>query len=159
MEEIGEAVSAAIDEVREIAYGLRPYELDRLGLKNAIESMIEQIGESSSITIETDLDDVTGLLDERSETNVYRIIQEALHNVIDHAKAASAAVSIKAVDGAVQVVIADRGIGFEERANGSRGGFGLSGIEERVRMLGGTVEILSEKGKGTTIDLRIGRKR
>ena len=159
LEEIGASISAAIDEVREIAYGLRPYELDRLGLKNAIESMIEQIGESSSITIETDLDDVTGLLDERSETNVYRIIQEALHNVIDHAKAASAAVSIKAVDGAVQVVISDRGIGFEERANGSKGGFGLSGIEERVRMLGGTVEILSEKGKGTTIDLRIGRKR
>ena len=153
LEEIGEAVSAAIDEVREIAYGLRPYELDRLGLKNAVESMIEEISETSSVRIHAGLDDVTGLLDERSETNIYRVIQEALHNVIDHSKASTASVLINAIDGGVRVSIADDGIGFDGRSNGTRSGFGLSGIEERARMLGGKVEIRSTKGKGTLIDL------
>lgn len=158
LEEIGEAVSTAINEVREIAYGLRPYELDRLGLKNAVESMIDEIGETSSIRIIAELEDLAGLLDERSETNLYRVIQEALHNVIDHSGAASASVSIKAVGGGVRVVVEDQGVGFEERANGSRTGFGLTGIEERARMLGGTVEIRSAKGKGTTIELWIPAK-
>jgi signal transduction histidine kinase len=153
LEEIGEAVSAAIDEVREIAYGLRPYELDRLGLKNAVESMIEEISETSSVKIHAGLDDVTGLLDERSETNIYRVIQEALHNVIDHSKASTASVLIKAINGGVRVSIADDGIGFDGRSNGTRSGFGLSGIEERARMLGGKVEIRSTKGTGTLIDL------
>ena len=158
LEEIGEAVSAAIDEVREIAYGLRPYELDRLGLKNAVESMIEEIGETSSIRIHAGLDDVSGLLDERAETNIYRVIQEALHNIIDHSKATSASVLIMAVNGGVRVSIADDGIGFDERPNGTRMGFGLSGIEERARMIDGNVEIRSAKGKGTLIDLWVEAK-
>lgn len=159
LEEIGEAVSAAIDEVREIAYGLRPYELDRLGLKNAVESMIEEIDETSAIDIHSRLDDVSGLLDERSETNIYRVIQEALHNIIDHSKATSASVLILVDDDGVRVSIADDGIGFDERSNGARLGFGLSGIEERARMLGGKVDIRSTKGKGTLIDLWIETKR
>jgi len=153
LEEIGVAVSAAIDEVREIAYGLRPYELDRLGLKNAVESMIEEVSETSSVRIHAKLDDVSGLLNERSETNIYRVIQEALHNVIDHSKATSASVLIMAVDGGVRVSVADNGVGFDERTNGARTGFGLSGIEERARILGGTVNIRSAKEKGTLIDL------
>jgi PAS domain S-box-containing protein len=153
LEEIGVAVSAAIDEVREIAYGLRPYELDRLGLKNAVESMIEEVSETSSVKIHARLDDVSGLLNERSETNIYRVIQEALHNVIDHSKATSASVLIMAVDGGVRVSVADNGVGFDERTNGTRTGFGLSGIEERARILGGTVNISSANGKGTLIDL------
>jgi signal transduction histidine kinase len=153
LEEIGVAVSAAIDEVREIAYGLRPYELDRLGLKNAVESMIEEVSETSSVQIHARLDDVSGLLNERSETNIYRVIQEALHNVIDHSKATSASVLIMAVDGGVRVSVADNGVGFDERTNGTRTGFGLSGIEERARILGGTVNISSANGKGTLIDL------
>ncbi|MEQ1762696.1 MAG: PAS domain S-box protein [Pyrinomonadaceae bacterium] len=158
LEEIGEAVSTAIDEVREIAYGLRPYELDRLGLKNAIESMIEAIAETSTVRIHTGLDDVSGLLDERSETNIYRVVQEALHNILDHSNATSASVLIKAVDGGVQVSIADDGIGFDERPKGMRMGFGLSGIEERARMIGGSVDIRSAKGKGTLIDLWVEAK-
>ena len=158
LEEIGVSVSAAIDEVREIAYGLRPYELDRLGLKNAVESMIEEISETSSVQIHAGLDDVSGLLDERSETNIYRVVQEALHNIIDHSKATSASVLILSVNGGVRVSIADDGIGFDERSNGARMGFGLSGIEERARMLGASVEIRSSKGKGTLIDLWVEAK-
>lgn len=155
LEEIGEAVSAAINEVREIAYGLRPFELDRLGLKNAVESMIEDVRDTAEIEIVADLDDVEGLLDARIETSLYRVIQEALHNVIEHSRASKVLVSIKVAGGGVNVSIADNGIGFEAKSNGLRKGSGLAGIEERARMLGGDVEIKSAKGEGTSIDLRV----
>jgi len=155
LEEIGEAVSAAIDEVREIAYGLRPYELDRLGLKNAVESMIEQVRETSAIKIVADLDDVEGLLDERTETSLYRVVQEALHNVIEHSRASNVLVSIKSEGSSVKVLIHDNGIGFEANNNSLRKGSGLAGIEERARMLGGEVAIRSTKGEGTSIALRV----
>ena len=155
LEEIGEAVSAAIDEVREVAYGLRPYELDRLGLKNAVESMIEAIGDSSPIEITARLDDVSGRLSEEAETNIYRVIQEGLHNVLAHSNATKASVLIEASDDRLVVVIEDNGKGIDESLNGARTGYGLSGIEERARMLGGVVEIESQKGSGTKIDLRL----
>lgn len=155
LQEISEGVSAAINEVREVAYGLRPYELDRLGLKNAVESMIESIGDSSSIEITTMLDDVSGRLSEAAETSIYRVIQEGLHNVLAHSNATKARVSIEASDAALAVVIEDNGTGIDESLNGSRTGYGLSGIEERARMLGGKVEITSQTGVGTKIDLQI----
>lgn len=155
LEEIGEAVTAAIDEVRQVAYGLRPFELDRLGLKNAVESMIESISGSSSIEFDSDLDDVSGRLSEEAETSIYRVIQEGIHNVLAHSSATKAFVSIKATETGLGVLIEDNGKGFDRSFNGARKGFGLSGIEERARMLGGVVEIRSQKDKGTQIDLTI----
>ncbi len=155
LEEMTEAVTAAINEVREIAHGLRPYELDRLGLKNAVESMIEQVRDSSGIVISADLDEVGGLLDERSETSIYRVVQEALHNVIEHSGARTARVSMKTAHGVLRVVITDNGEGFDNRSNVARNGFGISGIKERARMLGGNIDVRSGRGRGTTVELKI----
>jgi PAS domain S-box-containing protein len=155
LEEIGEAVTGAIDEVRHVAYGLRPFELDRLGLKNAVESMIESVSRSSQIEITSDLDDVSGRLSEEAETSIYRVIQESLHNVLAHSAATKARVSIKASETGMSVTIEDNGKGFERSMNGNRTGFGLSGIEERARILGGTVVIGSQPNRGSRIDLSL----
>src|SRR5262249_39022678 len=80
--EISSATDQAIDEVSEIAYNLRPYHLDRLGLARAIEAMLRRVSGSSGINFSSDIDELDGLLDERSEISLYRIIQESVNNIV-----------------------------------------------------------------------------
>ena len=143
MEQFKEIVSTAtssIVEVRSIAHNLRPYELDRLGLVAAIESMIDRVSASTSIEISGDLDPIEGLLSPEAETSVYRIIQEGLNNVVKHSYATKAVIRIKKSFSSLTISVNDNGRGISRRApsnNGhSPGGFGLAGIAERVRLLG-----------------------
>src|SRR6185369_3235891 len=94
-EEISFAASSAIDEVRDIVYNLRPHELGKLGLVQAIKSMVSKISDLSPLRLSTDLDEVDGLLSEEAETSIYRIVQEALNNVVKHAEATEAKVTLK----------------------------------------------------------------
>lgn len=155
LEEISDAVAGAIDEVREVAYGLRPYELDRLGLRNAIESMIEKVGASASIDISSDLDEVSGILGPEAETNVYRIVQEAIHNVIDHSCATKLFVSIKKLESAVSVIIEDNGRGINKDSPRARKGFGLPGMSERARMMDAKLTFKSIASAGTRVELQV----
>ncbi|MCI0387651.1 MAG: PAS domain-containing sensor histidine kinase [Acidobacteria bacterium] len=162
LEEISATAASAIDEVREITHNLRPYELDRLGLVEAIESMISKVSDSTSIRLSADLDRIEGLFTPEAEMGIYRIVQEGLNNVVRHAEASEARVSIKKVESEVIITVADNGKGIERSeamANGKRArGFGLAGISERARMLGGTCLINSEPGCGTTLTVRLGLK-
>ena len=158
LEEISATATAAILEVREIAHYLRPYELDRLGLHSAIESMVERISNSTSIAVSANLEPIEGLLSLGAETSVYRIVQEALNNVIKHSKATSASVEIKTDGRQLTITIQDNGHGIPathaENGNNSRG-FGLAGIAERVRALGGTFAIESRPTSGTILTVRL----
>jgi signal transduction histidine kinase len=155
--EISEVTFAGLDEVREIAHNLRPYELDRLGLVQAIESMIEKVSNSTSIQISSSVDSIDGLLSSDAETGIYRILQEGLNNVLKHASASETRVSIRRKGDELEVNLADNGKGFDQRAQGNgRGkGFGLAGITERARMLRATCTIDSSLGRGTTLSIRI----
>ncbi len=159
LEEISATAASAIDEVREIAHNLRPYELDRLGLVEAIESMISRVSDSTAIRLSADLDRVEGLFTPEAEMGIYRIVQEGLNNVVRHAEASEARVSIKIVGSEVIIIVADNGRGIERHSSFSNGkngkGFGLAVIAERVRMLGGSHEINSEPGHGTTLTVRL----
>ncbi|MBO0797994.1 MAG: sensor histidine kinase, partial [Blastocatellia bacterium] len=160
LEEISETVTSAIDEVREITHNLRPYELDRLGLVAAIKSMIRKVSDSSSIRFHSDLEQVDGLLSKEAETSVYRIVQEGLNNVIKHAEATEARITIKRDGPQVVVTVRDNGKGILPPNNGGKGkigsGFGLAGIAERARMLGGIQQLISEPGQGTILTVRLG---
>jgi PAS domain S-box-containing protein len=162
LEEISATVTSAIDEVREITHNLRPYELDRLGLVAAIKSMIRKVSDSSSIRFHSDLEQVDGLLSKEAETSVYRIVQEGLNNVIKHADATEARVTIKRDGPQVVVTVRDNGKGIiihNKGGNGKNGsGFGLAGIAERARMLGGFQQLISEPGQGTILTVRLGLK-
>ena len=155
--EIQTTATSAILDVRQIAHNLRPYELDRLGLVAAIESMVERISDSSSITLSADLEPIAGLLSPEAETSVYRIVQEGLNNVIKHSHAAAARVEIKKRGTQLVVSVQDNGNGMPEPAsagNGNNaGGFGLVGIAERVRTLNGTLAINSLPARGTTLTI------
>ena len=159
LDEISATATSAIEEVREIAHNLRPYELDRLGLVAAIESMIGRVADSTSINLSADLEPIDGLLSLEAETSVYRIVQEGLNNVVKHSNATTARVEIKRTGQQLVITVQDNGSGMSPSATAHNGdndrGFGLAGISERVRLLGGSHTIDSAPARGTRLTVRV----
>lgn len=159
LEEIAATATASIIEVREIAHNLRPYELDRLGLVAAIESMIERVSDSTAIKLSANLERIEGLLSPEAETSVYRILQEGLNNVVKHSKATAARIEIRKFHNQLLIKVHDNGAGISspvttENGNGAKG-FGLVGIAERVRVLGGSMAVDSQPSRGTAINITL----
>jgi signal transduction histidine kinase len=145
------------DQLREIAFDLRPAELDDLGLVAAIQGHAETVSRRYRVPIHFS-DTLKIRLDSRVEIALYRIVQESLNNAIKHACASSINIEISNVNGVVKVVIADDGVGFDINEvlakKGSRG-LGLVGIRERAASVGGTVSIVTVPGNGTTLNVTI----
>ncbi len=154
LDEIALAASEAIDEVREITYNLRPYQLDRLGLTKAIISMIRRA--QGNIEFETEIDDLDGFFPPDIEINIYRIVQESINNIIKHSGAAQVKILLKRFAENIEINIQDDGRGFEPET--VKSGFGLLGLSERARMLGGNFSIETAPGKGTKINIRLSLK-
>lgn len=157
---ISEVTTQAIEEVRQITYNLRPYHLNRLGLTQALEAMIEQVAASTSIIFETRISLLDDTFPKDSEVMFYRIVQECINNIIKHSNATKAKIEIFRNEYNILVKINDNGKGFVPKEDRSaslqtKGGFGLVGLVERVRMLGGTYSIESSPGQGTTITIKI----
>lgn len=146
-------VQAAAAESRRLIGGLRPPALDELGLAAAVESIVDEA--------RTDIPDVVfthalppDRLPESMETTVFRIVQEAIANARRHSRARRLRVDIVRTDGRVRIVVEDDGRGFDpETVPEER--FGLEGIRQRSRLLGGEPRIASAAGKGTTIEVTI----
>jgi signal transduction histidine kinase/ligand-binding sensor domain-containing protein len=155
MREIADAASHAIDEAREIIYDLRPIQLDRLGFTKAVEEMIEKLSLSQGLEISRELDEIEGILTKEAESSLYRIVQESFNNIIKHAGATRAGVSIKKSERGVELRVSDNGKGFAINAANFSGGFGLTGIIERARLLGGQPLIESKPGQGTTVSISL----
>lgn len=157
LELIAAQTAQTISEVREISYNLRPYLLERLGLTEAIKSLLDDLSDTGEIKTETEIDDLDEFFDPEREMILYRIVQESLSNVVKHAAARTVNVLIKKDDTNLKIVIRDDGVGFNTEAatreRTDKGGFGLIGIGERVRMLGGRYSIESAPGAGTTISI------
>jgi signal transduction histidine kinase len=160
--EIGATVAQTLEEVRAISYNLRPHHLDQLGLTTTISAMIDKIAESSGIRIEGMLDDIDGVFAPEDEITIYRIVQESLNNIVKHSKAREAYVTVRRREREVQITIHDNGRGFASKASDTQapygGGFGLTGIAQRVNMLGGTHTIESFPGRGTTVTVMLGAR-
>ncbi|MEW6211872.1 MAG: two-component regulator propeller domain-containing protein [Acidobacteriota bacterium] len=159
VDEISMEASRALGEVKEISYNLRPYHLDRLGLTRAIESLVDKVSKSCDIQFFTDIDTIDGLFTKEEEISLYRIVQESLNNLVKHSAASRASLTIRRNEGEIELTVIDNGKGFDQNATRSmdsrQSGFGLIGIAERVRMLGGRHLIRSEPGKGTTVQIII----
>lgn len=158
LSDISETASQAIDEVREISYNLRPYQLDDLGLTKAIEFVIAKVATSSEVAVSSRLDRIDGLFSPEAEINIYRIIQESLNNIVKHSGAGRAKVIIERNAPNVEITIEDDGRGFdlEKITDDERNkGLGLRGIAERARMLGAKYIVQSAAGQGTTISLKV----
>ena len=113
LDEILESTTQSLDEVRQIAYNLRPYHLDRLGLTNSIEDMIERVASSSRIQFLTDIAPIDGTIPKSMEINLYRVVQESVNNIVKHSGSTHASIRIERSDHRVTVTVHDDGKGFD----------------------------------------------
>lgn len=140
----------ALKEMRLLIYELRPLALQHAGLVGALNHRLETVEQRAGI--ETRLE-IEGLipLPERIEAGLYIIAQEALNNVLKHARATQVVVRLSAGLKGVELEIIDNGQGFLNGENKSNRGIGLASMHERARSLGGTVSIHSDAGRGTRV--------
>src|SRR5262249_23999268 len=160
----------AIDEAKDISYNLRPYLLDRLGLSQALESMIGKVAAASGILFTTEIAELDGLFAPDEQINLYRIAQECLNNIVKHSGASAATVRLRREQDSVELIVSDNGKGFVETAfdsasdgqeqarrgfggpqqgfGGPQRGFGLMGIRERARLFHAAPTLHSAPGEG-----------
>ncbi|QEG27869.1 Oxygen sensor histidine kinase NreB [Gemmata obscuriglobus] len=140
-------------EVHGLAVRLRPTALDDFGLEAALAQLVTEWSGRTGVPAEFHASGLARLPRE-IETAVYRVVQEALTNVAKHANATTAGVAVARPDGFVSVVIEDDGAGFDPLAP-PKGRLGLLGMRERVELLGGSIDIESSPGAGTTVTVQI----
>lgn len=150
-------VETIIVEIRRLISALSPTVLEQFGLIAAIRHLLKEFLRVSQAQAELNID-----LPEQVEISngtsmvAYRFVQEAIHNILSHSKAETVKISAALVDGQLVCQVADDGVGFRLREVQKQDhSFGLRGISERVLLMGGTVEIASEPGAGTTVTARM----
>jgi signal transduction histidine kinase len=146
--ELRELVLGTLHDVRRLAIELRPKALDDFGLEAALDRLGETFREQTGIAVEVEAN-VGGRLETEIETALYRIVQEALTNVVKHAHAERVSIVITRKNGMVAALVEDDGRGFEPGSE--HDGLGLVGMRERVSLLGGRLAVESVAGTGTTI--------
>ncbi|MBV8081240.1 MAG: GAF domain-containing protein [Actinobacteria bacterium] len=146
--QLRELVASALGDVRRLTVELRPPALDDFGLQAALERLTTVLEERSGV--QTELNVAASSLPPIVETALYRIVQEALTNVVKHAHARSVSVVVAQGPSSVRCVIEDDGQGFSPDAV-REGALGLVGMRERLHLLGGRLEIQATPGRGTTL--------
>src|SRR6185295_1764947 len=114
IDEIVAETSRALGEVKEISYNLRPFQLDRLGLTRALESLVDKLSKSLSIDFFADIDDVSGCFTQEEETSLYRIAQETLNNIVKHSGASRASVTLRRGERQVELTVKENGQGLSQ---------------------------------------------
>ncbi len=149
-----ERVVATLQDVRRLAVELRPAALDDFGLEAALERLTAGFAEQTGLKVELESRLQDDRLPEEVETVLYRIVQEALTNIVKHADAGQVSIVITQKAGAVGAVIEDDGRGFDPDRSVD-GGIGLIGMRERVALLDGSMTIEAAPGKGTTLVIEV----
>jgi two-component system, NarL family, sensor histidine kinase DevS len=145
-----ELVVSTLQDVRRLAVELRPSALDDFGLATAVERLAETFREQTGVQVDLEARLGDGRLPSEVETALYRIVQEALTNVVKHAGATRVSILLTHRDTSVAAVIEDDGGGFDPTAVGDDV-LGLAGMRERVGLVGGRLRIEAVEGTGTTI--------
>lgn len=158
-DELQEAIREVIDDVRRLAWDIRPSILDDFGLDSALQQYVKETSDHAGLRIDykCGFPPDAPRLPNRIEVVLYRIAQEAITNVVRHAKAKRASVILLRRDSEVTLFVEDDGQGFkvESVLEGGISSLGLMGMKERVELAGGTLTIHSEPEKGAAIRARI----
>jgi PAS domain S-box-containing protein len=155
-EEIREEIVDAAEGVKRMARGLRPPEIEELGLALAITAHVRSLREAARFDVQTELGVVDHALNVTAKLALYRIVQEALSNARRYSGEGGAKVRLFLEDGTVVAEISDEGRGFlQSQALEAGGGLGLVGMKERAAMVGGRLTIDSEPGEGTRVRVTV----
>jgi signal transduction histidine kinase len=150
VEEIKELVEDSVGVVRNMALLLRPSMLDDLGLVPALQWQAREVSKRTGLRVKIFADGVSEDVPEEHKTCIYRIVQESLHNCVQHAEATTVRVTVRQEPGRIRLTIQDDGKGFQAP---QERGMGLLGMQERAGHLGGTFGVQTEPGQGTTISV------
>jgi two-component system sensor histidine kinase UhpB len=149
----------SLTEVRNLAHRLRPLPIEQFGLTDCFETLVQEVADSSAIHFDRRFENVDDLFPGERATMVYRILQEALNNLVKHSRATAASVTVERDLHCVRLTVQDNGKGFDKTVvigpHRTHTGIGLTSIDERIRMLGGSLDIRSGPGQGTVLQLEI----
>jgi signal transduction histidine kinase len=152
--DLRELVVATLQDVRRLAVQLRPKALDDFGLVAALERLVQTFSETTGIEVHLEARLGSVRLPSDVETTLYRIVQEALTNVVKHAEARSVSILLTRGEGTAIAVIEDDGLGFDsETSDGD--GVGLLGMRERVELHDGRLTVESTPDIGTTLRIEV----
>lgn len=152
--DVRELVVATLQDVRKLAVQLRPAALDDFGLVPALERLVQTYSETTGIAVELEAGLGEHRLPAELETTLYRIVQEALTNIVKHADATKVSVLLVRREGSVTAVIEDDGRGFDPR-NTREDRLGLLGMRERAELHDGRLKIEAAEGSGTTLVVEV----
>ncbi|MFZ5450183.1 MAG: PAS domain S-box protein [Thermodesulfobacteriota bacterium] len=148
-------LNGVVENVRRLSRNLRPSVLEDLGLAAGLRVLVEEFRKYHEMELSLEMDDIDGLFFREEEINIYRIFQETLTNIVKHAQAQRVNIVIRRQAEGVSFKVADDGRGFDVEQvlakDGSKQGLGLAALEERVNMLGGTLQIRTQINQGTEI--------
>ena len=156
MAELRQLVAGALDRTRRLAFELRPTVLDDLGLAPALARLATDTAERSGLLVDAVVDAAPqhAELSPEVATAVYRVVQEALTNVVRHAEATTASVAVTVGNSRLRALVEDDGHGFDP-TQPAGDHLGLRGMRERAELVGGSIAITSEPGTGTTIVMEV----
>ena len=144
----------SLSEARRSVQDLRPQALEQLPLAKSLEMELRRFSDDDGMNVEFNISGKDRPLATQTETALLRICQESLNNVKKHACASRAVVQLSFKKGSVNMTVQDNGVGFDPESP-PKGGFGLVSMSERARLAGGTLEIRSERGKGTWVEVSL----
>lgn len=152
---LAELAGRCLEELRHITFELQPPGVEELGLTDALQRFADECAGQSGLTIElTDAGKLPDLGPRRSLA-LYRTFQEALANVVRHARASQVEAHVWVQDGSVHLRVSDDGVGIGDRDRGKAGCFGLLSAAERLNQLGGALRVFGVPGRGTTLDASV----
>ena len=149
------AAHSGLEETRRALKALRASPLDDLGLALAISKMAEDAAARANLALEMPEIIMMPPLSPDVEQCIYRVAQEAVTNVVKHASAKKLTVKLEFIEGKATLTVRDDGVGFDIEKINETSHFGLAGMQERARLVGGELDIISKPGDGTTIQLTI----
>jgi two-component system sensor histidine kinase UhpB len=154
---ISAGLGEVIEDVRRLAQGLRPASLGELGIGAALGSYARPVAEAAGMEIDIQTVPTAGAITDAAELVLYRIMQEAMANVVRHSGASRVDLILRRTGRSLELCIADNGRGFDvaEALRGDGRGLGLLGMQERARHVGGSVETFSVPGDGTRITVTV----
>lgn len=152
---LSEGLSSSIEKLREIAQGLRPSALDKIGLEAALTRLLDECRSKSRVHIKSFFRGLDQRFSPELELGVYRIVQEAVTNALKHSQARELTVTVIRGPLAVSISVEDDGAGFSTSQDVDAGGVGLLTMRERAESLGGSLWIESGVGSGTCVSAEL----
>lgn len=150
---ISSIINTSQSEMRALLLHLRPVTLEEKSLKKGIEQLLRELQSKITLSMTWDIEDVE--IPRHIEDQLFRVVQELLSNTLRHSKASELEVYLHLIEQNVLLRVVDDGVGFNPDQKEKAGSYGLRNVRERMAAIGGTVKVISFKGQGTSIEIKI----